>query len=214
MKKKKTFIGLTVGIVCTIIVIILCIWFYNNFISVNGSLKRDEKYITKLINKKYPEYSIDSLELQYVDFFSSVRAANDNYFPHRATEAEVFISNRDEKIKLNFYKKLLVFWAYVALPIEGPKVDDNYYLYSSGAYNCKIADIEQSKYENMDYSGLCILLYKTENGIGYEYDLQTSSWEKTYKDYNYLTSTIGYSVITEEKAKSIINYFESIKDVK
>lgn len=214
MKKKKIFVGLTVGIVCTIIVIILCIWFYNNFISVNGSLKRDEKYITKLINKKYREYSIDSLELQYVDFFSSVRAANDNYFPHRATEAEVFISNSDEKIKLKFYKKLLVFWSYDALPIEGPKVDDNYYLYSSGAYNCKFADIEQSKYENMDYSGLCILLYKTENGIGYKYDLQTSSWEKTNKDYYYLTSTIGYNVITEEKAKSIINYFEGVKDVK
>ena len=128
MKKKKTFIGLTVGIVCTIIVIILCIWFYNNFISVNGSLKRDEEYITKLINKKYPEYSIDSLELQYVDFFSSVRAANDNYFPHRATEAEVFISNRDEKIKLQFYKKLLVFWSYV-------NISSTPTLFTSGSLN-------------------------------------------------------------------------------
>ena len=78
--------------------------------SVGISITSHEDTIKRMINRKYPNYEISDLKLQYVDFYSTVREA-DQF--NRPTSAEAVIKSEDEQRTLEFKRVLLLALCYI-----------------------------------------------------------------------------------------------------
>ena len=70
----------------------------------NIALIKDKNRIENIINKKYSSYIIKNLELNYVDWSSTVTSADEN---HKATEAKVILQNESEQITIYLKKVFL-----------------------------------------------------------------------------------------------------------
>lgn len=96
MNKKSYLILIGVFIVLTLIWLI--------FFSMQSPIIGGNKSITGVVSKAYPDYEIKSVELFYVDFYSTIRPANDGHKPTRAT---VTIQNGDEVRTIKLEKGFL-----------------------------------------------------------------------------------------------------------
>ena len=107
MKKKVIIAVISVHVVLIgLIVGFLC--YINRPVSTGH--KSDRKAITKIIKKEYPEYEIESIELQHKDILYGTTTNAEEFPTNRATMAEAYIYNNDGRLKLSFVKKLRLFW--------------------------------------------------------------------------------------------------------
>lgn len=190
------------------------------------SLIVDRKAIVNLINKKYSSYEIKDLQLEYVDWSSTVKSANES---HSATRAIAIIENETEQRTLNLKKIFLIIWSISdSEPNYGPNVPNEVYFVDSNIISFdKEVDInEHIKYfwiipdENGDlykkygdtknwayYAKLCNNIYKTKDGYVYVFNKDILDWEKSTITYAKLCYCANYEKVTKEYVVEIIENF-------
>ena len=220
---KRKIITISLLILFVIIVLIL--------ISSNTSLSEDYEAIIKIINKKYYSYEVKDLQLEYVDFFSTVSIADED---HRATRATAIIENEDEQITLHFKKNYFNIWHISdSEPNYGPNIPNGIYFINVDYNNVgKAVDIDnliKNCWVIPDENGNlytkhgddkdwyysfkeCKNIYKTENGYVYVFNKKISNWEKATITYADLCYYSNYEKITKEYAIEIIEKFSSYRE--
>lgn len=179
------------------------------------------KRVTAILRGKYPGYEIVSLDMEYVDFFSTVREADDD---DKATMATAVIRNDDEQRTLHF-DRLIVIWTVTHnAPDYGPNgPDDEYFISYGTAHDGILTDIEETvrdpwivpdengqlyhedgiSYTYYTYKyieGIC----RTQGGRVYELNKDTLEWELSEKTYSWLDYFSNYTRITKEEGEKII----------
>lgn len=220
MKRKAITISLL--ILFSIIVLIL--------IFSNTSLSKDREAVLKIINKKYYSYEVKDLQLEYVDWSSTVRSADEN---HNATRATAIIENEEEQITLHFKKTFNIWSISSSEPNYGPNIPNEVYFVEEGYTNVgKAVDIDkhikgrwvipdengnlykkEGDATNWYYSFKeCEKIYKTKDGYVYVFNKESSNWEKTTKTYADLCYYGNYEKVTKEYAIEIIEKFSSYRE--
>lgn len=214
----------------TISVVILLIIIVSILISSNTSLSKDREAVIKIINKKYYSYEVKDLQLEYVDWSSTVRSA-DGY--HNATSATAIIENEEEQITLHFKKTFNIWHISSSYPNYGPNIPNEVYFVNMGYQNIGRA-IDIDKYikgcwvipdENGNlytkqgdatdwyYSFKeCKNIYKTKDGSVYVFNKEISDWEESTVTYADLCYYGNYESVTKEYAIEIIEKFSSYRE--
>ena len=179
------------------------------------------KSVTKLIRRKYPAYKTVSLRMQYADWSSTVREANDE---NRATSAEAIIRNDEEQRTLHFRSRFRIWRITHDTPDSGKNVpDDIYFMEDNWAEAGQKIDIDESIRqswvipdengnlyhrsggENWYYSYHYIRnMYKTKNGMIYVLKRESFEWELTEKTYSEMDYYGNYTRISAKKAMELI----------
>lgn len=108
MKKiVKIILGIGIGIL-VIGKVIMTFIFNDDYVQNRKSNDKAKDSINSIIKKKYPGYTVNSLDLQYVGWFgTSIYSVSDNEsMPHKAGYATVFIENETEIRTVDLKKKL------------------------------------------------------------------------------------------------------------
>lgn len=210
----KIIIKLTAITACLISLILL-----NSHISSTDIAR---KRVENIIRRDYPSYHIDSLEMQYVDFFSSVREAD---YDDKPTLATVVISNRDEQRTIHFEKELFLWCIEKNAPDYGPNVpEDEYFIDINWNHVGIMIDIDECvkdewviPNENGELyyeDGISYTYYtyqyirdifRTQNGRIYAINKKTLEWEPSEITYSYLDYFSNYRRISKEEAEEIIS---------
>ncbi len=188
---------------------ILVVFIKNSIEPASVTLIKDEEKIKEMINQKYPDYSISELELNYVDWSSTVREANGD---HKATEAMAIIENENEERTIHLRKKFNNWNIESDEPNYGPSVPDEQYfieiIYEHVGKSINIDEqikkywiipdddgnpyIKEGKGEDWYYTfKYCRNIYKTDGGKVYVFNKEKSDWEicdVTYSDLRYLSN--------------------------
>ncbi len=197
--------------------------------SVGISIPSSRVAVERIIKRAYPDYEIVNLDLQYVDFYSTIRKADEF---NNATMAEAVVRNNEEQRTLKFKKILLFFWIKTGdVPDYGsnvPKdffVEENYMAIGS-AVNIE-EHIEKNKIwviPNKDGSIYTISgddiswyysvhyyknIYKCENGKVYSYNKYKSEWEESTKTYSDLNYYANFRRVDEKTITDIVNKYSS-----
>jgi len=115
------------------IIILLFIFFifYCFLYTPSNHIAYDTKIIQKMIKMKYSNYQIDSIELEYSDFFSTMQKVNND---HRASHASVYISNADEELCIELWRKHN-FWKFgEEIIINGTRMPNEYWVRFNNGY--------------------------------------------------------------------------------
>ena len=169
--------------------------------------------IKKIVDKKYPGYEIISLNLEYVDWSSTVQSVNTfGYDFDYATRAEVIIKNNEEERGLHFEGKSRRWRITSDYPISGPNVPDGKYfveIWTTTHYGNKNEAtnyywVVPDKMNDLYESGVLWYVsnvFKTENHQVYVFNKKTNNWEPSsikYIDLNYYGNY-------EEKSKEFVS---------
>ena len=233
-KEKKItqkFIRRKVIMISILILFVIIALILISLNSSNTSLSEVRESVTKIINKEYSSYEIKDLQLEYVDWYSTVRTA-DEY--HSATRATAIIENEEEQITLHFKKNFFNIWSISsAEPNYGSSVpNDVYFVHMNYVSVGNKVDIDEhiKKYwvipdgnenlynkigndENWYYSFKeCKEIYKTKDGYVYVFNKKISDWEKSTKTYADLCYYSNYTNVTKEYAIEIIEKYSSYRE--
>ena len=107
-----------------------------------ATTETSRKRVTRMIQRKYPGYQIVSLTMQYADWSSTIRKANEE---NRATSAEAVIRNHEEQRTLHFRSHLRIWRITHDTPDSGKNIpDEAYFMHDNwGAVGQKL-DIDES----------------------------------------------------------------------
>lgn len=216
-------------IIISLLIIIASILIFPNFLKT--SLSQDRESVTNIINKEYSSYEIKDLQLEYVDFYSTIRTADEN---HSATRATAIIENEEEQITLHFKKNYFNIWSISSSePNYGSNVSDEvYFVYMYYHSVGKKVDIDEhiknywvvpdedgnlynklGSDENWYYSFKeCKEIYKTKDGYVYVFNKEISDWEKSTETYADLCYYGNYEQVTKEYAIEIIEKYSSYRE--
>ena len=179
------------------------------------------KRVTKMIRRKYPAYQIVNLRMQYADWSSTIKEANNS---HRATSAKAVIENHEEQRTLHFRSHFRIWRITHDTPDSGRNVpDEAYFMEDNWAALGQKLDIDESIRQtwvlpdengnlyhksggdNWYYSYHYIRnIYKTKNGKIYVLNRISFEWELTDKSYSELDYYANYTQISSKEAKRII----------
>ncbi len=221
MKRKVIIISLLILFVIIILILI----------PSNTSLSEDREAITNIVNKKYHSYEVKDLQLEYVDWYSSVRIADED---NSATRATAIIENEEEQITLYFEKNHFNGWRISrSEPNYGPNVPNGVYFVEMNYVSVGqkvdidehikdywvIPDENGNLYEktgdatNWNYSFKeCKNIYKTKDGYVYVFNKEISDWEESTKTYADLRYYGNYENVTKEYAIEIIEKISSYRE--
>ena len=224
---KKIIKVVGIGFLLVFLVILMFIAYYEISSKIPLQVHRDK--IIGIINKKYDSYEIESLELEYVDWSSTVREAEDGDIPTRAT---VFIKNDEEERMLYFETDFLVWKMKSSEPLYGKNVPNGIYYIDIDWHNVgKLVDIEECIKNNwvMPYDGelyskvgddenwyysyqVCENIYKTMDGYVYIFDKENSNWaraEETYADMEFYGN---YDRIDKSYAQELLKKYSNYEE--
>ncbi len=200
-------------LVIIFILLLMCLLIMNIFETVDKSLAKDKKRIEKIINNKYPYYEIENLELQYVDWSSTVQTI-EPYYRHKATRASVIIKNENEQRSLYLKKELLgwkvssdypdyginvpddIYFIEVINDVVGRATDMDNFIEEKKAYNYWLIPQEDGAYyrkSGSDEDWYYIIsyyrnIYKTQGGQIYVFNKDNNTWEKSDNTYSSMYS--------------------------
>lgn len=220
---KKILIKKKLIRIIIFIIIALIIGIYFMF-----SIGSDRDKITKIINIKYNLYEIKDIKLEYVDWSSTVRDAEE--YGHKATRATAIIENEEEQITIRFEKQFNLWFITNANYDYGKNVDNDIYFVEEAYGNIgsaieieeyikdiwtipdkdgnmytKVGD-ENSWYYSIKYYAN---IYKTQNGYVFLFDKKISDWKKTNKKYSDMTYYGNYKKINKKEAIEILKKYSS-----
>lgn len=223
---KRNAITIPLLILFTIIILILVLI----LISSNTSLSEEREAIINIINKEYYSYEIKDIQLEYIDFYSTVRSA-DEY--HNATSATAIIENEEEQIILHFKKTFNIWSIKSSYPNYGSNIPNEVYFVNMEYNNIgKAVDIDEyikgcwvipdengnlytkvGDTTNWYYSFReCKNIYKTKDGYVYVFDKGNSDWERSTVTYADLCYYSNYENVTKEYAIEIIEKFSFYRE--
>lgn len=225
LKKLIKVVG--IAVLLLFLVILMFIAYYEITSKIPLQVHRDK--INKIINKKYESYEVESLELEYVDWSSTVREAEEG---DRPTSATVLIRNNEEQRKLHFEKKFLGWKMTFSEPLYGKNVPNGIYYIDVDWHNVgKLVDIEECIKNNwiMPYNGdlyskvgddedwyysykVCENIYKTMDGYIYVFNKENSNWEKTEKFYADMEYYSNYDVIDKSYAQELLKKYSNYEE--
>ena len=185
--------------------------------------KKSRKRVIRKIRRKYPDYEIAEVIMQYSDWSSTIRTANED---HKATSAEVVIKNGDRQRTIHLERRFYWMWRIESdAPDHGPDVpEDAYFVEKSVDSVGRRIDIEacvrsawvipdengelyhiSGNDDNWCYVYTCVRnLYKTQGGQVYVLNKKTFEWELTELLYSELDYYGNYDPISKEDAEQII----------
>ena len=219
--KKNTVIIILVCIIATV----LTVFFAWQLIAgdYSSSLENDKTRITNMIKIKYTNYKIKDLKLEYVDFYSTVREADEF---SKATEATAIIENDVEERTLHFKKRIFMWLMDGDTPNYGQNIPNGLY-FIEATYMPVGKDVDIDKYivessywviPNKDGSNykkvvendwyysilVCKNIYKTKDGYVHIFNKDNSYWEISSTTYADLLGYFNYTKIDKEYALSLI----------
>ena len=184
--------------------------------------------VRNLINNTYPNYEIETINLQYSDWSSTVRAADGDHTPE---SAEVVIEKGEDKLYIYCTQTLDIWHIKEAIPMSGSQVPNGVYFGEFEITNIGSAvnieeHIKERNYwvipdENgNDYhkSGgtdwyyslkKCNKIYKTIDGKVYFFNKDTNTWDLSVIPYSDLVHYGNYTEITKEEAQQILSKYAS-----
>lgn len=192
-------------------------------ISPNRAASR--RKIERVIKRKYPEYKINDIKMQYTDWSSSVKEAG---ACRKATLAVAEIANDEEQRTLHF-ELLFGIWRITHdAPDSGRNVPEDEYFSEVKAQTIDIgSDIDRiienvwiipekngdlyckidGKYQCYSYRYL-ENMYMTKNENVYELNKKTFQWELSELTYSSLDYLGNYERISKAEAEEFINRFK------
>lgn len=186
--------------------------------------------IINIIDRKYDSYEIESLELEYVDWSSTVSTAEEGDIPTRAT---VVIKNEEEERELHFEKNIFGWRITDSNPLFGKNVPNGiYYIDVDYANVGKLVDIEEEMKncwvipdkdgtlytkvgddEDWYYSFKVYEdIYKTMDGYVYVFNRENVEWEKSEETYADMEYYSNYDRIEKSEAVDILEKYSSYKE--
>lgn len=189
-----------------------------------------EDKVTKIINKEYADYEIESLELEYVDWSSTITNAEEGDIPTKAT---VVIKNDVEERVLHFEKEFFMWKITSSEPISGVNVPNGIYYIEENYCNAgKLVDIEECiknswilpNHEGKTYSKVgegedwyysykvCENIYKTMDGYVYVFNRDIEDWERAEESYADMEYYSNYERIKKDYAMELIEKYSSYRE--
>lgn len=224
---KKIIKVVVIAFVLLFLVCLMFVAYYEISSKIPLQVHRDK--ISKIINKKYGSYEIESLELEYVDWSSTVREAEEG---DRPTSATVLIKNNEEQRKLHFEKEFFGWKMTYSDPLYGKNVPNGIYYIDVDWHNVgKLIDIEECMRNNwvMPYDGemyskvgddedwyysykVCENIYKTMDGYVYVFNKEISDWEKSEESYADMEYYGNYDRIEKSYAAELLKKYSGYEE--
>ena len=193
------------------------------------SLDEHRALVKELINQNYPDYNISSIELQYTDWSSTIRTADENHTPKKAL---VLIEKEDNQIDVYCEMHMNKWYISESIPKSGSLVPNDVYFAEFRIENIgKAANmdelIKERKYwiitgeTGKGYTKInsgsdwyyslkhCENLYKTVDGKVYQFNKDTNDWEISDIPYSNLVHYANYTEITKDYALEILRKYSS-----
>lgn len=225
LKKLLKIIGILFLLLFLMVLIVIV--YYDVTSKIPLQVERDK--ICEIINKEYESYEVESLELEYVDWSSTVQTAEEG---DRPTEATVIIKNDEEQRELHFDKNLFTWKITSSEPLYGKNVPNGVYYIEVDWHNVgKLVDIEECMKNNwvMPYDGkmyskvgddedwyysykVCENIYKTMDGYVYVFNKEISDWEKSENTYAHMEYYGNYDRIEKDYAAELLKQYSSYEE--
>ena len=216
-------------ILILLFIVLTVIWLI--FFSMQSPIIGGNKSITGVVSKAYPDYEIKNVELFYVDFYSTIRPADDE---HKPTEATVTIQ-KDDEVRTIYLKKEFRSWKIISdSPDSGPNMPNGDYYAEINIINVGQAvnmeeHIKEEKYwviprDGKDYEVfgddndfyysviVCENIYKIMNNSVYEFDKKESKWVKSTRKLSEIQYYANYEKITKKEAQELLKKYASYKE--